>query len=79
MLAPNRDAMRETTTTKTLYRSESPVIRNAGNMSELDSLLQDLSSNSKFSQQQHQVHRQQSPVSRGKSNKINKTFKFIDY
>jgi len=70
MLAPNRDAMRETTTAKTLYRSDSPVIRNPGNMSELDSLLQDLSSNSKFSQQHYQNHQPlpHSPHSKGKGN-----------
>lgn len=45
-LGANRDATRETTTTKTLYRSNSPLIRNPDNMSELDSLLQDLSSSS---------------------------------
>ncbi|OXA52524.1 transforming growth factor beta-1-induced transcript 1 protein isoform X2 [Folsomia candida] len=49
-VAPNRDALRETTSTKTLYRSNSPLIRNTGNMSELDSLLQDLSATSKYSQ-----------------------------
>lgn len=58
-LGLNRDGMRETTTTKTLYSANSPVIRNTGNMSELDSLLQDLSSTSKMSQN--------SNVSRGKS------------
>lgn len=73
MLTPNRDAMRETTTQKTLYRSNSPVIRSAGNMSELDSLLQDLSSNTKFSssQQQHLQHQHshpQSPINRGIAN-----------
>jgi len=57
-LGSRGDAVRETTTTKTMYRAASPVIKNAGNMSELDSLLQDLSSSSKYAPV--------SPASKGK-------------